>query len=245
MRPRTVAMVSVLALLWAGLVLRGHATSGASDGADGAAGPSGSSGQWTPAGTLTQARAGSASVLLDDGRLLVTGGIGAGADGTVGAVSAVDVYASSAGFAAATPMGTARSGHTAVKLQDGRVLVVGGSTSANVPDPALASAEIYDPAAATWTPVGGLADARSGHSASLLADGRVLIAGGANAGVARASLEIFDPATLRFTAANAVATARKEHAAATLADGRVLLAGGTNDAGVVASIEIYDPVADT
>ncbi len=245
MRPRTVAIIGVLALFWAGLVLRGLASSGASGGADGPDGPSGSSGQWTPAGTLAQARAGAASVLLDDGRLLVTGGIAATGDGAVGAVSAADVYASSAGFSAAAPMTVARTGHSAVTLEDGRVLVVGGSASAIPTDPALASAEIYDPSAASWTPVGSLADARTVHTASLLADGRVLIAGGANAGVARASLEIFDPATLRFSTANAAAIPRKEHAAATLADGRVLFAGGTNDAGVVASIEMYDPVADT
>src|SRR6266704_821377 len=114
MRPRTVAITGVLALFWVGLVLRGMASPGASGG---------TSGQWTPAGSLAQARTGAAAVLLDDGRLLVTGGIGANGDGSVGAVSSVDIYASNAGFSAAAPMNAARSRHTAVRLRDGRVLV--------------------------------------------------------------------------------------------------------------------------
>ena len=76
----------------------------------------------------------------------------------------------------AAPMQDARSNHTAVTLQDGRVLVAGGTTSGGG---ITSAAEIYDPASNSWTPVaGGMTAPRSNHTASLLADGTVLIAGG-------------------------------------------------------------------
>jgi N-acetylneuraminic acid mutarotase len=73
-------------------------------------------------------------------------------------------------------MNVPRSGHISVILQDGRVLVAGGTTSGGG---VTNSAEIYDPAMSNWTNViGGMVEARSGHTAAVLQDGRVLIAGG-------------------------------------------------------------------
>src|SRR6185295_8297668 len=66
-----------------------------------------------------------------------------------------------------------RSGHTATVLQDGRVLVVGGSGFAN----SFTSAELYDPATGTWTRTGNLRYERYGHTATLLPNGKVLVAG--------------------------------------------------------------------
>jgi hypothetical protein len=90
---------------------------------------------------------------------------------------------------------------------------------------------------------------RLGHTATLLADGRVLMIGGARArDQILASAEIFDPRTGTFAATGSLATARYKHGAAPLADGRVLVAGGSDArdwAGKLASAEIYDPRSGT
>ena len=72
-----------------------------------------------------------------------------------------------------------------------------------------------------------MADARSGHTATLLKDGRVLLAGGEGSAGAVSTLEVFDPATSAFAFAGTMSSARKDHAAALMADGRVLIAGGS------------------
>jgi hypothetical protein len=234
MRSRIITRLAVRGVFWTAVI---------SSGLTGLASPgptAGSSGQWTPAGTLAGARTGAAAVLLGDGRVLMTGGTGVDATGAAGALSGVELFVNGGGFGAAAPMHVARSGHAAVRLRDGRVLVAGGTTA----DGETASAEIYDPGQNTWTPVGALADARSGHTASLLGDGRVVIAGGERGGHVIGTIEIFNPATGSFTASAAAAIARKDHAAATLADGRVLIAGGADDGGPLASIEIYDASSD-
>jgi N-acetylneuraminic acid mutarotase len=143
-------------------------------------------------------------------------------------------------------MSTPRLDHTATLLNDGRVLVVGGSNSAST---ALASTEIYDPQARAWSAGPALAAARMLHSATLLSDGRVLVAGGVNAsGSALAAAEIYDPVTNLWSAAAAMTVARASHAATLLPNGQVLVAGG-NDGGSPAtfykSAELYDPAANT
>src|SRR5438128_10427199 len=78
-------------------------------------------GTWALAGNMAAPRSGAATVLLQDGRLLITGG----ASGA-GILSSVEVFDPSGNFSAAPPMNYARSKHTAIVLQDGRVLVAGG-----------------------------------------------------------------------------------------------------------------------
>src|SRR5262249_2830089 len=138
-------------------------------------------------------------------------------------------------------------------LKDGRVLVVGGLSCCQFPNPSAEfftnTAEIYDPALDRFTPVGSMAVARGGHSAALLPDGRVLIAGGSNdPEVAPLGTEIFDPAPGQFSPAGDLQAARDSHAAVTLTDGRVLVIGGeappeaTGRSGVgVPATEIFDP----
>jgi len=92
------------------------------------------------------------------------------------------------------------------------------------------------------------ANSHQWHTASLLADGKVLVAGGMldNAGTATATAELFDPANQMFTATTGSMTAAREfHTATVLSNGTVLLTGGDGGAGPLASAELYDPTAET
>jgi hypothetical protein len=151
------------------------------------------------------------------------------------------------------PIGTGRQIHTATRLEDGRVLVVGGYALGDGP---LASAVLYDPGTNTFSPTGSLAEARGYHTATLLPDGRVLIAGGGPAswpgsitgitGPFLASAELYDPRTGTFSPTGSMATPREVHTATRLADGRVLITGGADyQARAVASAELYDPTTGT
>ena len=131
-----------------------------------------------------QARAAAPGILLNDGRVLICGGIDGGGLVTNGC----ELYdPATKTFSAAAAMATSRVLHAAVKLADGRVYVCGGSTSVSGTDPvsqllamvssATSSAEIYNPTNNTWSPAASLSSARTGHSAAILPDGRVLVAG--------------------------------------------------------------------
>ena len=100
-----------------------------------------------------------------------------------------------------------------------------------------------------FTPANGLNANRSGHTATLLPSGMVLVAGGtAQGGVVLASTEFYDASLGTFSAAGALNAARSGHTATVLNDGTVLLVGGTStgaSAGALANAEIFDPVAGT
>src|SRR2546421_5632097 len=99
--------------------------------------------------------------------------------------------------------------------------------------------------AAAGAGLGAMASGRENHTATLLQDGRVLVAGGDNAGGWLDSAELFDPTTGTWSAAASMATPRRFHTAAVLKDGRVLVAGGSRGPGaMLASAEIYDPITN-
>jgi hypothetical protein len=185
------------------------------------------------------------AVRLGDGRVLITGGREQRPNGmTVLRSQAAEIYESDPNrFTPTGSMSDARAGHTATLLNDGRVLVVGGIDASDGFDN-LATAELYDPATAKFTPTGSVAQGRAHHTATLLNDGRVLIAGGYGGGtLSLKSAEIYDPATGRFTATGSMAVARRDATATLLTNGLVLIAGGLDQyaTSALASAELYDP----
>jgi N-acetylneuraminic acid mutarotase len=211
---------------------------------------------WQPSGALRQARFGHTATLLEDGTLLVTGGSGGSFRAALNTTERFDP--TTGDWRPAPAMQTARRGHTATLLADGAVLVVGGETAPArlgagrraAHEPASTAAERFDPTTGQWSAVAALLAPRVDHTATLLADGRVLVVGGNGAGlIAATAAEIYDPATGQWRATETMHTLRVGHTATLLPDGRVLVAGGFDPTDesytVLASAEIFEPATNT
>ncbi len=137
----------------------------------------------------------------------------------------------------------------ATLLADGTVLVTGGRDDAVTTSRSMANAELFDAATGTWTPVATMRAGRSVHTATRLADGRVLVAGGFDDWAALATAEIYDPATGTWTPTGSMIEGRGYHTATLLPDGRVLVAGGRSNNSstglAMSSAELYDPTTGT
>ena len=141
-------------------------------------------GTFNGTGSMTTPRGNHTATRLSDGRVLVVGGTG----DTPNGLASAELYDPKTGtFSPTGSMTTARLNNTATLLQDGRVLIAGG-TDSTYSTRTFASAELYDPKTGTFSPTGPMGAARSGQTATLLQDGRVLIAGGSsfNGGVSSA-----------------------------------------------------------
>jgi WD40 repeat protein len=193
-------------------------------------------GSWTATGSMASTRFGHTATLLANGKVLVSGGnSGTGSD----ALASAELYDPGTGTWSATAHLTERRYlHMATPLADARVLVVGGFPTLLMPPP-LASAEIYDPATGAWTATGTLVTPRIYHTATLLHDGRVLVAGNST------SVELYDPPSGSWTATGDMAEFRQGHTATLLLDGMVLVADGYADGGALSSAEVYNPITGT
>jgi hypothetical protein len=193
---------------------------------------------------------GHTATLMQNGTVLIAGGFVNSVWDYSGSTSdnGAGLYDSVTGVFSVTGNMTAnRGGHTATLLANGKILVTGGADQ----DPTgtgLASAELYDPSTSTFTQTGSMAVGRFLDTATLLQNGKVLIAGGALTSTSApvATAELYDPVTGTFTMTGAMATAREQHTATLLADGRVLIVGGTTSTGTgglhpTATVEVYDP----
>ena len=183
------------------------------------------------------------ATLMNDGRVLVVGG-DAGVPGIASLpVATAEIYdpvTMQWTFVGSLP--APRYSHTATLLNDGRVLVTGGSDATGT---ALASTEIFNPVTQAWTAAASLATAREYHAATLLADGRVLVSGGANASGRLASAEIYDPVADSWSSAGSMNVARESHPATLMPNGQVLAVGGEDGSTDIAPIaERYDPATN-
>lgn len=210
-----------------------------------AADPTPAKGPASPGGSLAQARTDHTATLLPDGRVLIIGG-----DNGETLASAEVWSPDTESFSPAGSLAHARKWHTATLLLDGRVLVTGGlGGNGGGQDDFLASAEIWDPDTAAFRTTGSMADSRIHHTATRLADGRVLAVAGVVASIVPlASAELWDPVTGEWTPTGSLRQWRAEHTATELDDGRVLVIGGgsfTSDGFVTFDrAEIWDPASD-
>ena len=201
-------------------------------------------GRWTQTGAMATSRGAHTAILLLNGKVLVVGGYNRN---TGSAVSTAELYDPVAGTWTATgSLISARDNHTATLLLDGKVLVTGGAAD-NLAYASLSSAEVYDPQTGNWKATATMNYARQYQTATLLPNGRVLVAGGGNLSYFDSSAEIYDPAAGAWTVTGSLAFARGIHTATLLPDGRVLVTGGNHNTQAastivpLASSEIYDP----
>jgi hypothetical protein len=198
-------------------------------------------GAFQPTGSLHAGRSAHGAALLPGGRVLVT----SGCPDDAGSSIPDEVWDPSTG--AWTIVGSSAPRHepAVVSLANGKVLVAGGGDCAGVAY--HGDARVFDPESGSFAVVASLLTPRESATATLLADGRVLVAGGLGAsgsGQASpflASAELFDPASGSFGAAKVMNVARVQHTATRVADGRVLVIGGVGEK----TTELYDPATNT
>jgi hypothetical protein len=199
---------------------------------------------------MSAKRVSHSATLLPNGKVLIAGGLqgremrnGRWAGLTAASSELYDPQTKT--FSATGPMITARNGHDAILLSNGKVLILGGWDGERY----VESTELYDPASGKFSAAGQWKNPRPGAVTVALQDGRVLLCGGDDAnGKVSARAEIYDPATSSATRVGDMAVALHKHAGVLLADGRVLITGGSDDRdwqGRQTGAELFDPKTGT
>jgi hypothetical protein len=202
-------------------------------------------GTFTATGSLNTPRSGASATLLNNGMVLIAGG----QDSRGSPLGSAELYDPATGtFSYTGSMNIALDSATATLLNNGMVLIAGG-VNLNNGFFVLATVELYDPATGAFTATGSLNTARLSHTATLLNNGMVLIAGGLsfnfqNGDFFPAAAELYDPATGTFTTTGSMNTPREWQMATLLNNGTVLIAGGYNGSHLT-SAELYDPATGT
>jgi hypothetical protein len=184
-------------------------------------------------GPMVEARAELGIAALADGRVLVAGGRGPG-----GPLASAELF-DRGRWRRTASVSSPRAGLRLTVLEDGRVLATGGGDSSG----ALRTAEVWDPRTERWTPVADLRVGRTLHVAALLADGRVLVAGGAGTAPAYwlASAEIWDPTENAWITIPDMTSPRSAGSVAVLEDGgRVLVSGSHLGAERSDDLDLWD-----
>jgi len=226
------------------LVIAGLFAIGLATGLAGSAQP----GTFTLTGSLNTARYDHTATLLQNGEVLVTGGLGV--NGNYTSLASAELYNPEKGKWTVTgSMSVGRTAFTATLLQNGEVLVAGGSDyEINCYD----TAELYNPSTGQWKLTGSMTRQRCLHSATLLPNGDVLVSGGANSIYDYSkptvnSSEVYNPSTGEWTATGSLNDSRASAATLLLESGEVLTAGGYSNAGngatntYLTSAELYNP----
>ena len=206
-------------------------------------------GFWRSVTGMLQPRAYAMAVVLADGSVLVAGGSrnGQPLDTAERYNPATDTWV------AAGRLNLPRTQGTLTLLRDDRVLAVGGGVVGGPDWNSTASAELFDPKRGVWSIAAPMSVARARHTATVLPDGVVLVAGGATTfhgetGSVTAKAELYDPKAGTWRAAAPMSHPRYVHGAALLPDGKVLVAGGwyatSNSDPSHETAEIYDPAAN-
>ena len=193
---------------------------------------------FSAAGNLGTARYGHDAILLEEGTALITGGYMTNYLLHKVQTASAEIYDPALGaFSQLPDMNYPRADHTTTLLEDGSVLIVGGTTEP-------APMEKYIPQEKRFQVIPDTEFARSNHSATLLEDGSVLIAGGIDLnGTTLAHATLFDPESASFSATGLMKIGRAGHTASQLPDGSVALTGGNGaDHWALSSVEIYDPL---
>ncbi len=143
-------------------------------------------------------------------------------------------------------LGLPRFGHTTTLLKNGTVLVAGGADTTGPSTNAFIYVP-HDPLFSYWynLPPYGLNTARYQHTATLLTNGQVLVAGGSGSSAPLASTELYNPSTEKWTTTNSLNTARYQHTATLLTNGQVLVTGGSSASSPLASTELFNPASGT
>ena len=242
---RTARASQTATLLPSGLVLVAGGTGDANNALASSELYNSASGAWSSTGELNVARVSARAVLLPNGTVLAIGGCIVN-DCLGSTTKSAEIYNPATGTWSVTgSMRTGRAEFVAVLLPTGKVLVAGGCTSYDAAGcvGVTAAAELYNPATGTWTSTGAMRAGRMAMTATVLINGKALIAGGQTAASdALSSSELYNPATGTFTLTGRLITPRSGHTATLLKSGMVLMAGGENVNGIsISKAEFYNP----
>ncbi len=208
-----------------------------------------SQGAWVKQDSLSANKGSHTATLLQNGTVLFTGGgTGNGPLNSWASQSSVDLFQPATETnSIMAPIQTARHAHTATLLNTGEVLIAGGYSTVS---PFLStienSVELFDPNTPSWQALPRMKSGRAEHSATLLSNGDVLVAGGEIVTpqpweTKLKEAELFHADTQQWTPVAPMHHARSAHAATPLLNGKILVTGGFGETAVLMASEIFDP----